>query len=120
MSKRIAHNAISCRWQGIDFSSLNALDDHLGKTHGYARSYWAKNMDLLGYKIVTEIAPPKYESKTTRRVNRKWPSSKMIEFAAYCMSRKKEVEEFKLKGMLEKFKVLNGIKNYEKHDIKFE
>ena len=109
--KRIAHNAISCRWQGIDFSSLNALDDHLGKTHGYARSYWAKNMDLLGYKIVTEIAPPKYESKTARRINRKWTSSKMIEFAAYCMNRKSEVVELEFKGMLEKFKFLHNIKH---------
>lgn len=115
---RIAHNATALRWQGIDFSSFKALDIHLGKTPGYSRSYWAKNIDLLGYKIVTEIAPPKYESKTSRRIsrkasmdiNRKWTDSKMKEFAAYCMIRKKEVGEITFKGMLEKFKLLHKIK----------
>ncbi len=107
---RIAHNATPNRWQGIDFSSFNAIDDHLGKTHGYARAYWVKSIDLLGYPIVTEKPAPTYKSKTDRRIKRKWADNKMIEFAAYCMCRKKEVGEISFKGMLIKFKKLHNVK----------
>ncbi len=116
--RRIAHNATPLRWQGIDFSSFKALDIHLGKTFGYSRSYWVKGIDLLGYPIITEIAPPIYKSKTDRRISRKssmqisrkWTDNKMIEFAAYCMCRKKEVGEIAFKGMLQNFKKLHNIK----------
>lgn len=109
--RRIAHYATPNRWQGIDFSSFNAIDDHIGKTHGYARSYWAKGIDLLGYPIVTETPAPIYKHKTDRRISRKWPDNKMVEFAAYCMCRKTEVVEIAFKGMLAKFKTLHNIKS---------
>lgn len=109
--RRIAHNATPLRWQGIDFSSFKSLDIHLGKTFGYSRAYWVKSIDLLGYPIITDTPAPIYNSKTDRRIIRKWSDNKMHEFAAYCMCRRKEVGDITFKGMLAKFKILHNIKS---------
>ena len=95
---KIAHNAIPCRWQGIDFSSFTALDNHLGNEQGYSRQYWKKGIDLLGYPVIAD-------AKVTQ--NRRWTDKKMIQFCSYVCVRKKEMGEIGLKGMLEKFKERN-------------
>lgn len=76
---RVAHNATSCTWNGLPFTSFNALDKHHTKTLGYSRAYWVKHIKLKGHKIITKIPAPAYSKKTNRRKGKFWGNQKMID-----------------------------------------
>jgi hypothetical protein len=86
-------NALPCRWNGMDFSSLRDIDDYLGRTRGTSRYYFKNNKPFFGHKIYLGN-----ESK-----NLKYSESELIEFYSFVNARRSILPDIGLKKMVELF-----------------